>query len=106
MFNKRTAAIAGLGMAARTIHLPALGKLPTIEVVGGCDPAAKEHNFRFPRFSTPSEMLEKLRPDILIVATPPAFHFEFTRLGLQAGCHVFCEKPFTETLVQADELIA
>lgn len=106
MLSKRTAAIVGLGMAAKTIHLPALSKLPNINVVAGCDPAANGRAFRFPVFSTPSEMFEKLRPDILIVATPPSSHFELTRLGLQAGCHVFCEKPFTETLEQADELIA
>ncbi len=49
-------------------------------------------------------MLEQTRPDFLVVATPPASHFELARRGLAAGCHVFCEKPLTESLVEADEL--
>jgi predicted dehydrogenase len=105
MTNK-TAAIIGLGVAARSIHLPALAKLPNIKVLGGCDPAVKSADFPFQIFATPAEMLEKLHPDILIIATPPAYHFEHTRLGLQAGCHVLCEKPFTDNLEQADELVA
>ena len=103
---ERTAAIVGLGVAAKTIHLPALGKFPNIKVLGGCDPVANDQDFGFPLFSRPLEMLETLQPDILIVATPPASHFELSRLGLLAGCHVICEKPFTDTLEQADELIA
>jgi predicted dehydrogenase len=104
--TNRTAAIVGLGVAARTIHLPALAKLTNIRVAGGCDPVAKSGDFHFPIFSTPSQMLEKVKPDILIIATPPAFHFELTCLGLRAGCHVLCEKPFTETLEEADALIS
>jgi predicted dehydrogenase len=102
----RTVAIIGLGNAAKTIHLPALAKLPNIKIAGGYDPAAARGSFRFPLFSSPSEMLEKVHPDILVIATPPDSHFQFTKLGLETGCHVLCEKPFTDTLEEADELIA
>jgi predicted dehydrogenase len=50
-------------------------------------------------------MLERTKPDILTVATPPDTHFELTRLGLLAGCHVICEKPFVNTLKEADAII-
>jgi predicted dehydrogenase len=106
MQSNRTVGIIGLGKAATTIHLPALAKLPGLKVVGGCDPAVANGGFRFPIFPTPVEMLEKVHPDILVIATPPALHFELTKLGLEAGCHVLCEKPFTETLEEADALIA
>jgi predicted dehydrogenase len=103
---KKTIALAGIGAAARQIHLPALAKLPNMEVVGGYDPAVRDEHFPFPRFSTLEEMLEQVRPDILCVASPPASHFELTRLGLQAGCHVFCEKPFMTSLEEAAETVA
>lgn len=105
---KRKVAIAGMGAAAMQIHLPAYRRLPDVEVVGGCDrdPEVRKEGFPFPLFSSVREMLEKTRPDILAVATPPESHFELTCLGLAAGCHVFCEKPFTNTLDEAEKVIA
>src|SRR5262245_23227895 len=90
--------IAGLGAAARQIHLPALAKLADIEIVGGTDPAASDGAFPFPLFRTLDELLTRSAPDIVVVATPPGSHFELTRQALLAGCHVFCEKPFMSTL--------
>lgn len=102
---KRKIAIAGLGAAARQIHLPAYAKLPDLEVVGGCDPAVGSGAYSFPLFSSTEEMLKQAKPDILAVVTPPDSHFELTRLALLSGCHVFCEKPFTNTLEEAEQLI-
>jgi len=99
-------AIAGLGASARQIHLPAYNSLPALEVVGGCDPLARAADFPFPVFASVSEMLEKTRPDILAVVTPPDSHFDLVSRGLQAGCHVFCEKPFMNTLEEAEAVIA
>ena len=101
----RTIAIAGLGAAGRTIHLPAYARLPGVTVVGGFDPAARAGDFPFPLFPSLQAMLEQARPDILAIASPPDLHFEQGRQGLLAKCHVFCEKPFTATLEQADELV-
>lgn len=98
-------AIAGLGAASRTIHLPAYAGLPTVKVVGGFDPLAKAGDFRFPLFATAQKMLEQTRPDILTVVTPPDSHFALTKLGLDAGCHVFCEKPFMTTMAEAQEVV-
>ncbi|MEE8526089.1 MAG: Gfo/Idh/MocA family oxidoreductase [Thermoanaerobaculia bacterium] len=98
-------AIAGLGAAARTIHLPAYRKLPGVEVVGGFDPEVREGSFGFPLFSSLDEMLDRAAPDLLAVVTPPASHFELARLGLEAGCHLFCEKPFMPTLEEAREIV-
>jgi predicted dehydrogenase len=103
---KRTRiAIVGLGKAARTIHLPAYRKLPNLEIVGGCDLQPLSERYHFPIFASPKEMLQKARPDILAVATPPASHFEYVQLGLEAGCHVFCEKPLANSLDEARQLI-
>lgn len=102
----RTLALAGLGAAARTIHLRAYAKLPGLKVVGGFDPACKEGTFPFPLFRSAEELLEKTRPDLFAVATPPDTHFALTCLGLHHGCHVFCEKPFMPTLAEAAEIVA
>jgi predicted dehydrogenase len=98
-------AIAGLGQAARGIHLPAYRSIPSLEIVGGCDPLAKAEQFSFPLFASVPEMLERAKPHILAVVTPPNSHFAIASLGLQAGCHVFCEKPFMANLDEADAII-
>ena len=102
----RTIALAGLGRAAHEIHLPAYGGLPGLRVVGGCDPVARPGSLPFPLFGSVEELLERTRPQILAVLAPPAEHFALTCLGLRAGCHVLCEKPFVPTLDEADEVIA
>lgn len=99
-------AIAGLGSAARRIHIPACRALPEVSIVGGCDPVTARDQFPFPVYREVDELLERARPAILVVAAPSPTHFDLARRGLEAGCHVLCEKPFTETLEQADALIA
>jgi predicted dehydrogenase len=103
---KRKIAIVGLGAAARTIHLPAIAKLPELEIVAGADSMAEEGSFPFKLFASIDDLLEFCTPDILVVATPPDTHHAFVTQGLRAGCHVFCEKPFMETLEEADDIIA
>ena len=103
--HRQRIAIAGLGAAARTIHLPAYRKVPRLEVVGGADPGVSGSGFGFPVFASARQMLDQTRPDVLAVVTPPSSHFELTRLGLEAGCHVFCEKPLTPTLEQAHQIV-
>ncbi|MDT5156622.1 MAG: hypothetical protein QOH51_979 [Acidobacteriota bacterium] len=52
------------------------------------------------------ELLSDPRLDAVVVATPVATHFEFTRRALEAGKHVLVEKPFTASVREAEQLIA
>jgi predicted dehydrogenase len=50
------------------------------------------------------ESFEKMlttRPDMLVVATPPAFHASQAVAALEAGIHVLCEKPMCDSLEDA-----
>lgn len=105
-------AIVGLGEVARNVHLPAYSHLKhLVKVVAACDPdrAARAWALgegRVPvAFQEVSEMLEKTKPDIVSVCTPPAFHLEHTIAALRCGCHVFCEKPLADDLAQTDQII-
>lgn len=98
-------ALVGLGAAARDIHLPAYAKMPDLQVVGGFDPAGAPPGFGAPAFASAQEMLEVTRPDLLAVLAPPSSHADLVRLGLEHGCHVFCEKPFAPTLEEGVELV-
>jgi predicted dehydrogenase len=53
------------------------------------------------------EMLERERPRLVSVATRQADqHRDMMRAALAVGAHVYCEKPFTATPAEADELLA
>ena len=44
--------------------------------------------------------------DAVVVATPPSSHAAIARASLEAGKHVFCEKPLALTDTDAQELVA
>jgi predicted dehydrogenase len=52
------------------------------------------------------EMLLDADVEAVAIATPVSTHFPLARLALDAGRHVFVEKPFTATSAQGEELIA
>lgn len=43
--------------------------------------------------------------DCIDVVSPTVFHYEIAKKAIMAGKHVFIEKPLTETLDQAEELV-
>ncbi|WP_417209073.1 Gfo/Idh/MocA family protein [Antarctobacter sp.] len=50
------------------------------------------------------EALTTCRPDIVSIATPGGAHFAPIKQAIAAGCHVFCDKPMTESGETAAEL--
>lgn len=62
--------------------------------------------FSIPKVYTElSGMLADPEIEIVYVATPNSIHFSQARAALEAGKHVICEKPFTPTVEQTQELI-
>lgn len=57
-------------------------------------------------YNSLGEMLAAQRLDVVHIVTPLHTHFELTRQALDAGCHVYVEKPVVETSSQIDELAA
>lgn len=103
-------AILGLGGAAARLHVPACQALGDIALVAGCDPLstarAEAEKLGVRRIYDSTEaLLAEEQPDLVLVGSPPTSHFELCRQSLAAGAHVLCEKPFVETVEQADELI-
>ena len=50
-------------------------------------------------------LLRVCRPDVAHITTPPQSHFALAKHCLEAGCHVYVEKPFTLSSSEARELI-
>ncbi len=53
------------------------------------------------QYSDPAHMLANERLDVVHVATPPGSHVALAAVALDAGCHVFMEKPFALDAEQA-----
>src|SRR5699024_7773668 len=51
-----------------------------------------------------AEASSETRPDVVSVNSCPDAHHAYVTHALQAGCHVFCEKPLAETVEDAQEL--
>lgn len=49
-------------------------------------------------------MLADLQPEIVAVATPGGTHLEMAGAALEAGCHVYCDKPLALTASEARQL--
>lgn len=103
--------IVGLGWAARSFHVPALDDGPGVTLVGGADSssgqrASWQRETGVPAFASLEEMLERARPDAVIVATPPDSHADVCLAALAGGAHVYCEKPFVSTVDEADRVLA
>lgn len=62
----------------------------------------------YPSIQTYADVADLLRNpavDAVVIATPVSSHFELALMALQAGKHVLVEKPFTTTVVQAEQLV-
>jgi predicted dehydrogenase len=55
-------------------------------------------------FSDPDALLERARPEVVHVTTPPETHLALARQALAAGAHVYVEKPVTVDAREAELL--
>ena len=90
--------IAGCGSIGRrhARNLKSLG----LQQLGFCDTSLEILNecreeLNGEIFSDYAEALEKFKPDIVLICTPPVFHVEQALAALQAQAHVFIEKPLS-----------
>jgi len=102
--------IVGCGKIADG-HASAIQTIPGCEIVGVCDREplmARQLHERFPIggcFASVPELLDKAKPDVVHITTPPEGHYDIAKLCLEQGRHVYVEKPFTVYAWQAQELI-
>lgn len=103
-------AIIGCGKIADQ-HILALQRIPNCGVVAVCDRErlmAEQlgERFRIPGvFNDAAEMLREVKPQVVHITTPPQSHFVLAMQCLEAGCHVYLEKPFTVTADEAEKLL-
>src|SRR5882724_5690559 len=104
-------AIVGCGKIADQ-HVEQIVLIPGCEIVGVCDREelmARQLQERLnvgAYFTEVQDLLDKATPDVVHITTPPQSHYPVAKLCLQAGCHVYIEKPFTVDAAEAEQLIS
>jgi predicted dehydrogenase len=58
-----------------------------------------------PEFSDYYEALAATKPDVVSINTYPETHGPYARAAIDAGAHVFCEKPLAETVEEAQSIV-
>jgi predicted dehydrogenase/nucleoside-diphosphate-sugar epimerase len=51
------------------------------------------------------QLLQEARPDVVHIVTPPSTHASIALQAIEAGCHVYVEKPFTVTADEARRVL-
>ncbi|WP_317931354.1 Gfo/Idh/MocA family oxidoreductase [Halioxenophilus sp. WMMB6] len=79
-------------------HFAIISAHPEVEVVGVCDSAAFltsaiTNQLGVKTFKDAKKMYKESKPDAVIISTPNSTHFELAKEALEAGVHVFLEKP-------------
>jgi predicted dehydrogenase/nucleoside-diphosphate-sugar epimerase len=93
-----------------THHVAAIGRNGTAKVVGVYDRAAdraEELAAVADTYTYPSldRLITEASPDVIHVCTPPSTHFETAYAALNAGIHVYVEKPFALSVAHASALL-
>ena len=103
--------VVGAGNMGRS-HALAYASIPEFEIVAVCTRSQES------RAKLMSELpegtlgmndyenaLNELKPDAVCISTYPDTHYPFAKMALEAGCHVFTEKPLAENTEQCSELV-
>ncbi|MBK1870708.1 Gfo/Idh/MocA family protein [Aestuariivirga sp. YIM B02566] len=108
MANKRVL-VVGLGNMGMS-HALAYTRIPGFEVVGVCErriaqrklPEALKDAKKFADFDT---ALKELKPDVVSINTLPDTHADFAIKSMEAGAHVFVEKPLADSVANAEKVV-
>jgi predicted dehydrogenase len=104
------AGIIGLGKMGIS-HCAILGAHPNVNLVSVCDlstfvvDAFKKYS-RFECFTDYKKMIDTMKLDVLIIASPTKFHGEMVSYALKNRIHLFCEKPFLLSASEGKKLSA
>ena len=103
--------LIGYGMAGQVFHAPMITSISGLQL--STIRETKPDNIalakrRYPATTIVSDsaaIISNPDIDLVVIATPNAFHYSLAKESLQAGKNVVVDKPFTITSDDADELI-
>ena len=99
--------VGNMGMS----HALAYTRIPEYEVVGVCERRIDKRKLPdalagAQKFSSFEKALAALKPDVVSINTLPDTHADFAIKAMEAGAHVFVEKPLADTAENAEKVVA
>ncbi len=105
--KKIRAGVIGVGFLGKH-HARIYNEIPGVKLIGVSDidrnmgmEVARKLGVSF--YRSPSELLREV--DAVSISTPTSTHYELTKDVLSSGIHVLIEKPITEKIGEAEEII-
>ena len=105
---KLKAGIIGLGKMGIS-HAAIVNPHPSVDLVAVCDTSSVVLD-AFKKFSRMNvytdyvRMIDAENLDCVVISTPTRFHYKMVKYALEKGIHTFCEKPFSLTTLEGQEL--
>ena len=102
--------LIGCGSIAKIAHVPNISANPETELVAVCDndeSKAKETAAEWgaKQWFSDEDRFFETPMDVVVIATPPLFHWEQGLAAAKAGVHALIEKPMTATAFEARDLV-
>ena len=102
------AGIIGLGKMGIS-HAAIVGPHKDVDLVAVCDTSSLilEAFKKFARvkvYDDYKKMIDSENLDFVVIATPTKFHYQMVKYALGKEIHTFCEKPFSLTLNEGEEM--
>lgn len=104
-------AVVGCGKIADG-HVEEIQKIPQqARLVAVCDrePLIAEQlcmRYGIPKYYDDfARLLEQEKPDVVHITTPPQSHRMLSRMAVEAGCHIYVEKPFAMNAVETRAIL-
>lgn len=105
-------AVVGLGRIGWSFHVPQVVQHEGFTLSAVVDPLPERLREAQESFNPQAcyrsceELYLNQKPDLVVIASPTAFHKKQILQAFEHGCDVFCDKPLTLTLEDTDTLIA
>ena len=110
MSGKLRVLAVGLGNMGMS-HAKAYARIDGFEVAALCERRIGQRTLppelaRAEKFSDYAEALAKTRPDVVSISTWSDSHADYAIRAMEAGAHVFVEKPLADTVADAERVVA
>ena len=101
--------VVGLGNMGMS-HALGYSRIPGYEVVGVCERRIADRKLppelaKAKKFAKFEEALAELKPDVVSINTLPDSHADFAIKAMEAGAHVFVEKPLADSVANAEKVV-
>lgn len=101
------AAVIGAGFIG-AVHVEAIRRLGNVRLVALCDAFGAEKKAADMHiekgYADYKKMIDELDLDVIHICTPNHTHYDIAKYAIEKGVNFICEKPFTTTVEQAEEL--